>query len=115
MKLNYILFVFASVVTAFIISTTQSGCANQIPPTGGPRDSLPPVLLHVAPGDSTLGFTGKKVVLNFNEYVQLDNAQKNVLINPTPKNMPTIEQKLRTISVTLRDTLEENTTYTIDF
>lgn len=115
MKLNYLIALFLLPVIAFIISTTQPGCANQIPPTGGPRDSLPPVLLHVTPVDSTTGFTGKKVVLNFNEYVQLDNVQKNVLINPTPKTMPTIQQKLKTISVTLNDTLEENTTYSIDF
>lgn len=115
MKLKHLLFLFTTVIVAFIISTTGTGCANQIPPTGGPRDSLPPVLVKVTPGDSTVNFTGKKILLNFNEYVQLDNAQKNVLVNPTPKIIPTIEQKLRTISITIRDTLEENTTYSIDF
>lgn len=115
MKLKYLALVFFTAITGFVISTTQSGCANQVPPTGGPRDSLPPMLLRVTPVDSTLKFTGKKILLSFDEYVQLDNVQKNVVINPTPKINPTIEQKLKTISITIRDTLEENTTYSIDF
>lgn len=115
MKLNQLFFVLISVFTASIIAATQTGCANIVPPTGGPRDSLPPVLVNVTPGDSTIRFTGKKIVLSFNEYVQLDNIQKNLIVSPTPKVPPTVEQKLRTITVTIRDTLEENTTYIIDF
>jgi uncharacterized protein (DUF2141 family) len=96
----------------FMITT---GCANMIPPTGGPRDSLPPVMISVNPKDSVLGFRGKKIVFEFDEYVQLNNIQQQLIVSPTPKVNPVIENKLRTITVTLKDTLEENTTYRIDF
>lgn len=95
--------------------TTLTGCANQVPPTGGPRDSLPPALIVARPVDSTKNFNGKKIVLEFNEFVQLDNAQQNLLVSPTPKLNPTIESKLRTVTITIKDTLEPNTTYTYDF
>lgn len=85
------------------------------PPTGGPRDSLPPVIMNITPKDSTLNFTGKKIVLNFNEYVQVEELQKNLLVNPTPKVNPTVEAKLKTITITVRDTLKDNTTYVMDF
>lgn len=93
----------------------DTGCANIIPPTGGPKDTLPPILLASAPRDSTLNFAGKKITLNFDEYVQLENAQENVIVSPVPAINPIIESKLRTITVTIKDTLQPNTTYAINF
>jgi hypothetical protein len=110
-------FVFFTLLIAFAISGMigGTGCANIIPPSGGPRDSLPPVLVTVNPRDSATGFKVKKITLAFNEYVQLDNIQQNLLVSPVPKITPTVESKLRTVTVTLRDTLEENTTYSLNF
>lgn len=92
-----------------------TGCANQVPPTGGPRDSLPPMLITARPLDSTKNFAGKKIVLEFNEFVQLDRATENLLVSPLPKRLPGVEAKLRTVTITINDTLEPNTTYTYDF
>lgn len=93
----------------------QTGCANIIPPTGGPRDSLPPKLVSVTPHDSARNFNSKKIVIEFNEFVQLDNVQENLLVSPVPKINPIVDSKLRTVTVTIKDTLQPNTTYTIDF
>jgi hypothetical protein len=93
----------------------QTGCANIIPPTGGPRDSLPPQLVSVNPHDSARNFNNKKIVFEFNEFVQLDNIQENLLVSPVPKINPLVDSKLRTVTVTVKDTLQPNTTYTIDF
>jgi hypothetical protein len=94
---------------------TGSSCANIIPPTGGPKDSLPPVMLNATPKDSTLGFNNKKVTLSFDEYVTVDNPTENVVVWPNPKVQPEITSRLRTVTVNLKDTLEPNTTYTINF
>jgi len=103
-------------ILALLPSTlVQTGCANIIPPTGGPRDSLPPKLVSVNPHDSARNFSGKKIVLEFNEFVQLDNIQENLLVSPVPKVNPIVDSKLRTVTVTVKDTLQPNTTYTIDF
>jgi hypothetical protein len=72
-------------------------------------------MVRALPHDSTRNFNSKKIVFEFNEYVQIDNVQENLLVTPTPKVSPIVTNKLRTITVTIKDTLEENTTYSLDF
>jgi hypothetical protein len=108
--LSFLLFLF---FLAQLI--TPLGCANMIPPSGGPRDSLPPVLLGINPPDSTKNFTGKRIVFTFDEFVTVDNPRENLLVSPVPKIDPVVEYRLRTVTVTIKDTLQENVTYSIDF
>ncbi|HTN07150.1 Ig-like domain-containing domain [Agriterribacter sp.] len=110
--------VFCAVVTILLLYKLlvfTSGCAQIIPPTGGPRDSLPPVMLSAVPKDSTLNFTGNKIVLAFDEYIQLERPEEQLIISPVPKVSPLIEAKLKEITIRIKDTLEENTTYSINF
>lgn len=93
----------------------SSGCANIIPPTGGPRDSLPPQLLQVTPKDSSLNFKEKRISFYFNEYVDVQNIQENLIVSPTLKTNPVVEFKLRNVTVRIKDTLDENTTYSLNF
>lgn len=110
-------FLFSGVVliSAFALVTGSTGCANIVPPQGGPRDTIPPVLLKVNPGDSTTGFTGSKIVFNFDEFVEVQNIQEQLLVSPLAKITPVVDYKLREVTVKLKDTLEPNTTYTLDF
>lgn len=91
------------------------GCANIIPPEGGLKDTLPPVLLDVSPEDSTRNFRSSRIVLQFDEYIDLQEVQNNLLFTPTFETNPIVEAKLRTITVRLKDSLEPNTTYTFNF
>ena len=92
-----------------------SGCANIIPPHGGPRDSLPPLLLKADPVDSSRNFSDTRITFSFDEYVDIQDVYNNLLVSPLPKNLPTVDYKLRTVTVKLKDTLEKNTTYTLNF
>lgn len=98
-----------------VIYMSQTGCANIIPPGGGPRDSLPPVLISALPKDSSKNFTAHKIVLNFNEYVEVKEVSSNLIVSPLPKNTPTVEYKLKTVTIKLKDSLEPNTTYSLNF
>jgi uncharacterized protein (DUF2141 family) len=93
----------------------SSGCANIVPPSGGPRDSLPPLPVSALPKDSALNVNSQKISINFNEFVELKSAYEKVLISPYPGKLPEIESKLRTVTIRLKDSLLPNTTYTIDF
>ena len=93
----------------------DTGCANIVPPMGGPRDSLPPFLLQGRPADSSTRFTGKKIILEFNEFVELDRITEQLIMTPTPKMAPEVSARLRTVNITIKDTLEPNTTYAFDF
>ena len=92
------------------------GCANMIPPTGGDRDSLPPVLVKVTPADSTKGFNAKTITFTFDEYIdQPQELFKNLIVSPHYTTPPVVETKLRTLTVKIKDTLEANTTYYYNF
>lgn len=110
--MTYKPFAYIAAIIVFII--TFSGCANIVAPTGGPRDSLPPVLISVSPLDSSRNFTGNRIYFTFNEYVEIQEIQQNLMVSPIPKTNPTIEFKFRTVTIKLKDTLEENTTYAIN-
>ncbi len=89
-----------------------------IPPTGGPVDSLPPLLVKVTPPDSSKNFDTKTITFTFDEFiedVQQQNPYQNVMISPNPVTFPVIESKLRTLTVKLKDSLEPNTTYYFNF
>jgi hypothetical protein len=98
-----------------VLSTLISGCAQIGAPTGGLKDTLPPVLVKAVPENNQLNFTGNKIVLNFNEYIEVQDLQNNLLISPFPKNNPSISGNLKTITIKIKDTLQPNTTYNIDF
>ncbi|MBS1933467.1 MAG: Ig-like domain-containing protein [Bacteroidetes bacterium] len=115
MKLIIGFFSILFVLFFFIGIFGTTGCAVIVPPSGGLKDTLPPVLLSAVPQNQTLKFNGKLITFTFDEYVQLADKDKNLIINPPPKSTPTIEAKLKTITIRLRDTLQPNTTYSIDF
>lgn len=104
---------FSILIIAAITSST--GCANIIPPSGGPRDSLPPILEKATPGDSSKNFSGNRIVFSFNEFIELQNVQQNLVMSPLPNNFPSVDYRLNTITVKLKDSLEANTTYTLQF
>ena len=95
--------------------TGSPGCANIVPPSGGPKDTIPPKLVNAVPRNGILKFSGKLITFTFDEYVEIKDKEKNLVINPNPKNTPTIDYKLKVVTVRLRDTLQPNTTYTINF
>lgn len=96
--------------------TVLSSCANIVPPVGGPRDSLPPVVVKMNPGANAVNVTTTKIDLEFDEYLQrFDNARENLVVSPLPVKTPDVEVRLNKVTVRLRDSLEPNTTYIIDF
>jgi hypothetical protein len=92
----------------------MNGCAQIIAPTGGPRDTIPPILVSSNPQVPAINFNGNRINLYFDEYVQIQDLQQNLLVSPTPKNNPYIDAKFKMVSIRLRDTLEPNTTYTVN-
>lgn len=105
-----------SIIVIFAISIISGpGCANIIPPQGGPRDSIPPILLKATPGDSTRNFTGNKITFTFDEFVDIQSIQENLMVSPSPRINPSVDFRLNTVTVKLKDTLESNTTYSLNF
>ncbi|HEY6956021.1 MAG TPA: Ig-like domain-containing protein, partial [Flavisolibacter sp.] len=104
------------IVFAFWMSV-PTGCANMIPPSGGPRDTIPPEFVSANPHDSTVNFKGDRIVLNFNE--ELDDPKdprNNIIFTPSFDVDPEVTTKGKAVTVRFRDTmLRSNTTYVINF
>jgi Bacterial Ig-like domain len=115
MKIIHLLYFAAAVCLAWFILITGTGCAQIGAPTGGLRDSLAPVLVSAYPKLLSTNFSSNKITLVFNEYVDVQDIQNNVLVSPFPKTNPLVEFKLKTVTVKLKDTLLANTTYAINF
>jgi len=91
------------------------GCANRQPPGGGPRDHDPPKLLKASPPNMTRFFKNKVIQLDFDEYFKLNSAYTEISMSPAPTKIPEYKTKGKSLVVTLRDSLEKNTTYVINF
>lgn len=102
--------------TVITIAVLLISCANMGQgPQGGRIDLSPPRLMSSSPKHNTTNFKGNKIELIFDENVIIKDQNDKVIVTPPQKRMPIIRSANRKLTVELRDTLKENTTYTIDF
>jgi len=91
------------------------GCANRQMPQGGPRDLTPPKLLKATPPNMTRNFKAKEIRLEFDEFFKLNNPYQEITMSPAPAKLPEYNQRQKNLIVVLKDSLEKNTTYVINF
>ena len=91
-----------------------SRCANIMTPDGGPKDTIPPVIVKLDPDNFSTNFKAKKIYIEFNEFVQIKDQNKEMFVSPAMKKLPLLTTRGKGIVITIRDTLKENTTYAID-
>ena len=90
-------------------------CANIGSPNGGPYDEGPPKFVSSTPVPNQVNYKGKKIEILFDELIQIDKPSENVIITPPQMELPIIRSAGKKAVIELKDTLKENTTYTIDF
>ena len=84
-------------------------------PDGGWFDDTPPRVLSASPADRGVNVKSQKVTINFNEYIKIEDAQNKVIVSPPQLEQAEIKAAGKRIIVELKDSLKENTTYTVDF
>ena len=92
------------------------GCANTTtPPTGGPKDTIPPVITKVSPLPGTVNVPthGTKLVFTFDEYVKIKEAN-SIYLSPPMEKKPKSAIHGKSVVVTFEEDLQPNTTYTLD-
>ena len=95
------------------------GCAKRGNPTGGPKDSIPPVLVNASPKLNSTNFDSEEIRLTFDEWVKLDKVQDQLIISP-PLEKSSYEIKplsgvTKKVFLKFLDSLAPETTYTINF
>lgn len=97
------------------LAVCLASCARMGQPDGGWYDEQPPKIVSTSPADQSVNFNGKRVIINFDEYIKIDNATEKVVVSPPQLELPEIKGQGKRIVVDLKDSLKANTTYTIDF
>ena len=106
-------------ISAVLLIVVINGCAKRGSPTGGPVDSIPPVLINASPKINSTNFDSKEIRLTFDEFVKLDKVDEQLIISP-PLNKSSYEVKplngvTKKVFLEFIDSLETETTYSINF
>ena len=103
--------IFAIIVVAFVVAS----CARMGNPDGGWYDETPPRVVGASPSEKATNVNAKKVYINFDEFIKVDNPTEKVVVSPPQIEAPEIKAQGKRIAISLLDSLKANTTYTIDF
>lgn len=103
---------------AFVLGSVMfsHSCANTTtPPSGGPKDTIPPVITKLNPLAGTINIpTHKtKLELTFNEYVVVKDP-KSLFLSPPLEKSPKFKIKNKSVVVYFENDLDSNRTYTLD-
>ncbi|MGC6479155.1 MAG: Ig-like domain-containing protein [Flavobacteriaceae bacterium] len=102
-----------------VVGLLLIGCARRGSPTGGPLDSIPPVLINASPKMRSVNFKSDKIVLTFDEFVKFKDLDKQLVISPPlEKKAYTIRPQTgasKKVTIEFLDSLQALTTYTINF
>jgi len=100
---------------AFIISLFFPRCAIQVAPTGGLKDTIPPVMLHSQPKMYATLFKGEKITLTFDEFIKLEKISEKLVLSPPQKQLPEFRMKGKRLEISFAEPLSDSTTYTLYF
>ena len=93
----------------------MAACASIGAPDGGIYDEVPPKVVACYPADRSTDIAERKMRIRFNEYIKLENANEKVIVSPPQLEPANIRADGKSVKITLYDSLQANTTYTIDF
>ncbi|WP_179353022.1 Ig-like domain-containing protein [Winogradskyella vidalii] len=106
------------VLSLILIAISIASCANRGNPSGGDIDVDPPVITSSKPENYSTNFKGKEIIINFNEYIKIKDLTKQLIISPPMDTAPIVTPMSgasKYISITIQDTLKDNTTYAFNF
>ncbi len=100
-----------------ILGLLMVSCAKRGNIDGGPKDTIAPILSYSLPENFSRNFKAKEITLEFDEYVKLKDVSKQLVISPPMTYAPDISptSASKKITIRIKDTLKENTTYSFNF
>ena len=109
---------FPIIPVSIILGMTifSHSCANTTtPPTGGPKDTIPPVITEIYPvmGQTQVPTHKTQLKIMFNEYVTVKDP-KSLFLSPPLEKAPKFKLKGKGVVVYFESDLDSNKTYTLD-
>ncbi|MDX9847013.1 MAG: Ig-like domain-containing protein [Tenuifilaceae bacterium] len=100
---------------AFFVSLLFPRCAVQQSPTGGPKDTIPPVLVRSDPALNATSYKRDRITLTFDEYIKLEKIGEKLVLSPPQEQLPEFRIRGKGIEVRFFEPLDDSTTYTLYF
>ena len=100
---------------ALAMLALAAGCANPLPPTGGPEDRTPPRLVRAAPDTNAVNVASGTVRLVFSEPLDAASVARSLSVTPDLDRPPEVEVRRRREVVVRLGALRPNTTYVLAF
>lgn len=109
---------FPIIPVAMVLGMTifSHSCANTTtPPSGGPKDTIPPIITEIYPllGQTNVPVHKTKLFVEFNEYVTVKDP-KSLFLSPPLEKSPKFKLKGKGVLVYFESDLDSNKTYTLD-
>ncbi len=107
-------FLYIPILLLLLLSFVD--CAKKGHPSGGSKDTIPPVIVKSSPPNYSTHFGGDEIEIRFDEYIKLKDLQKELVISPPMKYAPIITPLgvAKSLKIKIVDTLKPNTTYSIN-
>jgi hypothetical protein len=90
-------------------------CAQQVAPTGGAKDEMPPRILESEPENQSVNFKAERIEIQFDEFVRLNRLNEQLITSPPLEYNLLTSIRGKTLRMEIQDTLKENTTYVFNF
>ena len=107
--LRFLRNLFLFVGTVFLIA----GCANQLPPNGGPIDTTTPEIISVYPDNNALNFKDSHIRIEFDRYVDERKVEESIFISPYVGTLE-FDWSGTEVTIIFSEKLRSNTTYIVN-
>jgi hypothetical protein len=98
-----------------LVSLYVYSCANQGSPQGGPKDTIPPILVKSIPANKSLNYKDKVFEFEFDERINADKLTSKLNITPRIENKFKVFSKKNKLILTFEESFADSTTYTLNF
>lgn len=109
---------FSFVITVIFVFFAILNCAKTGSPEGGPVDETAPIVVKEEPPNGTINFEGDRIRIYFDEFIKLNDVQKQLIVSPPLNNPAEISPQgspRKYVEIKINDTLRPNTTYVFNF
>jgi hypothetical protein len=97
----------------FLFSFLCFRCAGELPPSGGPIDTVPPKIVATYPEPNTVNFSDNKIILEFDKYVEESSVEGSIFISPAIELLE-FDWRGKKIEVQFAQKLRPRTTYVVN-
>ncbi len=109
---------FSFLITVIFVFFAILNCAKTGSPEGGPVDETAPIVVKEEPPNGTINFEGDRIRIYFDEFIKLNDVQKQLIVSPPLNNPAEISPQgspRKYVEIKINDTLRPNTTYVFNF